>query len=85
MNRHQEIGLPSGLREAPLQEPSERLQVLQQPALARPNFAEVLAQFHKPGIALVLMPGLPGQNRVDLAEHLLGTTTIQLGAAWADT
>jgi hypothetical protein len=25
------------------------------------------------------MPGLPGQNRVDLAEHLLGTTTIQLG------
>jgi hypothetical protein len=31
------------------------------------------------------MPGLPGQNRVDLAEHLLGTTTIQLGAAWADT
>ena len=79
MNRHQVVGFPSGLREPSLQELIKRLQLLQPPVLASPHFAQMLSQFHKPGIALVLMPCLPGQDRVDLAQHLLGTTAIQLG------
>src|ERR1022692_5160338 len=79
VNRHQVVGFPSRLREPALKELVERLQLLQPPVLAGAHFAEILAQFHKPGIALVLMPGLPGQDRVDPAQDLLGTTTIQLG------
>ena len=85
VNRHQVVGLPSGLRKPALQELIERLQVLQPPVLAGPHFAQVLAQFHKPGIALVLVPCLPGQDRVDPAQHLHGHDGDSAWAAWADT
>ena len=69
VNRHQVIGLPSRFREAPLQELVKGLQVLQPPVLSSSYFAQVLAQFHKLGIALVVVPCLPGQDLVDLAQH----------------
>jgi hypothetical protein len=60
VNRHQVVRLPPGLREPALQELIERLQLLQPPVLAGADLAQVLAQFHEPGIALVLMAGFPG-------------------------
>src|SRR5271157_3538351 len=71
-------GLPSGLREPALQELIERLQVLQPPVLASPDFAQVLAEFYELGIALVLVPCLPGQDLVDLAEYNHGPAAIEL-------
>jgi len=60
VNRHQVVRLPSGLGKAALQKLIERLQVLQPPVLIRPHFAEVLAQFNRPDIALVLAPAFYG-------------------------
>src|ERR1039458_6559062 len=79
VNRHQVVRFSSGLRKPALQELIKRLQVLQPPVLGRPHLTEVLAQVHKPGITLVLMPCLPGQDRVDLVQHQLGAAAIELG------
>src|SRR6516162_8709209 len=59
VNRHQVVGLPPGLRKASLQELIERGQVLQPPVLSSPYFTQVLAEFNKLRVAVVLVPGFP--------------------------
>ncbi len=79
-----ELGEP-GLRKPVAQEIVKRLHVLQPPVLASPNFAHMFAQFHKPDVTLVLVPCLPGQDRVDPAQHQAPPGRDSASAAWAAT
>ncbi len=68
LDRHQVIGLASGLREPFLQKIIEGLQSLQPPVLARTYFAEIAPEIDKVGIALPIDRLLPLKDLVDPVE-----------------
>src|ERR1019366_9282390 len=78
VDRHQVVRLPPRLRETPLQKLVETLQTLQPPVLSRPHLAEIAPQFEELGVALRLLPLLPRQNLVNLAQYEYGSATIEL-------
>jgi len=65
---HQVIRLASGLREPPLQKLIEGLQLLEAPVLPGPDFAQISAKLHKPGVFLSFLALLPGEDLISIFE-----------------
>jgi hypothetical protein len=66
MNGHQVIGLPPGVREAPLEEFIKRFQLVQPPVLSGADFAEITTQIHEALIPFVRPILVPSEDLVDL-------------------
>src|SRR5271169_4000110 len=78
MDRHQVVGLASGLRELPFQELIKRADVVHPPVLSCSNLTQIAAEFDKLRIPFAVRCLLPRQDLIDLREHKYGTPAIEL-------